>query len=94
MAVSQRLEGSAAQRKEDYGAISCAIQNIQLAAWAEGVGMQWSSGKIIALPPTYAVLGIDPAQEEIVGLLFFGYPAKVPTAPPRRPLAEVLRRLP
>ncbi len=94
VAVSQRLEGSAAQRKEDYGAISCAIQNIQLAAWAEGVGMQWSSGKIIALPQTYELLGIEPVKEEIVGLLFFGYPAKVPAPPPRRPLGEVLRRLP
>ena len=94
VAVSQRLEGSPAQRREDYAAIACAIQNIQLAAWAEGVGMQWSSGKIIVLPPTYAVLGIDPAAEELVGLLFFGHPAKVPAAPPRRPLADVLRRLP
>lgn len=91
---SQRLEGSPAQRKEDYGAISCAIQNVQLAAWAEGIGMQWSSGKIITLPETYEILSIDPAQEEIVGLLFFGYPSSVPAAQPRKPLAEVSRHLP
>ncbi len=91
--VSQKL-GAPAQRQEDYGAISCAIQNIQLAAWAEGLGMQWSSGKIIELPQTYEVAGIVPAQEEIVGVLFFGYPASVPPAQPRQPLAEVSRRLP
>lgn len=94
VAVSQHLSGSPAQRKEDYAAIACAIQNIQLAAWAEGVGMQWSSGKIIQLPATYAALAIDPAQEELVGLLFFGYPASIPAAQPREPLAEVSRRLP
>lgn len=94
VAVSQRLHGPPAQRREDYAAIACAIQNIQLAAWAEGVGMQWSSGKIIGLPQTYGTLGIDPAQEEIVGLLFFGYPASVPPAQARQPLAAVSRRLP
>ena len=94
VAVSQRLEGPPAQRREDYGAVACAVQNIQLAAWAEGIGMQWSSGKIITLPPTYELLGIDPAQEEIVGLLFFGYPANVPAAQARQPLAAVSRTLP
>ena len=94
VAVSQRLEGSPAQRREDYGAIACAIQNIQLAAWAGGLGMQWSSGKIIGRPETYEVLAIDPAREEIVGLLFFGFPASVPAAQARKPLAEVSRRLP
>ena len=94
VAVSQRLEGPPAQRREDYGAVACAVQNIQLAAWAEGIGMQWSSGKIITLPPTYELLGIDPAREEIVGLLFFGYPANVPAAQARQPLAAVSRTLP
>ena len=92
--VSQRLSGPAAQQREDYAAIACAIQNIQLAAWAGGVGMQWSSGKIIQLPQTYEVLGIDPGQEEIVGLLFFGYPASVPEPQPRQSLATVSRHLP
>ena len=93
VAVSQRL-GAPAQKQEDYGAISCAIQNIQLAAWAEGVGMQWSSGKIIQMPQTYAALGIETEREEIVGILFFGYPASVPPAQPRKRLEEVCKRLP
>ena len=91
--VSQTL-GAPGQRQEDYGAISCAIQNIQLAAWAEGLGMQWSSGKIIRWPRTYEISGVAAEREEIVGLLFFGYPASVPPAQPRRLLAEVSRRLP
>ena len=93
VAVSQRL-GDDAQQREDYAAIACAIQNIQLAAWAEGLGMQWSSGKIIHLPSVYELLGIDRAAEEIVGLLFFGFPARIPSAPPRKTLAEVARHLP
>jgi nitroreductase len=91
--VSQYL-GPPAQRQEDYGAIACAIQNIQLAAWGEGLGMQWSSGKLTQLPRTYELLSIRPDEEEIVGMLFFGYPASVPPAQARRPLSDVMRRLP
>lgn len=94
VAVSQRLAGDDTQRREDYGAVACAVQNIQLAAWADGLGMQWSSGKIIRLEAVYGLLGIDRQSEEIVGLLFFGYPARVPEAARRSPLAEVSRRLP
>ncbi len=94
VAVGQQLNGPPAQRREDYAAIACAIQNIQLAAWAEGVGMQWSSGKIIQLPQVYEVLAVDPAQEELVGMLFFGYPANVPAAQPRQGLSTMLRNLP
>jgi nitroreductase len=88
------LSGDAFQRREDYAAVCCAIQNIQLAAWAEGVGMQWSSGKQTEQPQTYTLLGIDPTAEEIAGFLYFGYPALVPPPPPRKPLSQVMRVLP
>jgi nitroreductase len=82
------------QRREDYAATCCAIQNIQLAAWTEGLGMQWHSGKQTQQAQTYDLLSIDPAAEEIAGFLFFGFPALVPPPAPRKPLAEVLRQLP
>ncbi|HLB75624.1 MAG TPA: nitroreductase, partial [Candidatus Dormibacteraeota bacterium] len=65
--------------------------NIQLAAWAEGVGMQLSTNALIHDPQTYTLLGIDPEQEGIMAFLYMGYPAEIPTRQ-RRPLAEVLRR--
>jgi nitroreductase len=92
--VTCLLNGDAFQRREDYAAVCCAVQNIQLAAWADGLGMQWSTGKPTQLPQTYQLLGIDPAAEEIAGFLYFGYPALVPAPAPRKPLAEVMRRLP
>jgi nitroreductase len=92
--VTTLLSSDALQRREDYAATCCAIQNIQLAAWAEWLGMQWSTGKQTQQPQTYSLLAIDPAAEEIVGFLYFGYPALVPAPAPRKPLAEVTRRLP
>lgn len=92
--VTMVLSGDAFQRREDYAATCCAIQNIGLAAWGEGVGMQWSTGKQTQQAETYTQLGIDPTTEEIVGFLYFGYPALIPTSASRKPLAEVMRRLP
>jgi nitroreductase len=92
--VSYILRGTEQDRKEDYAATCCAIQNIQLAAWAEGLGMQWSSNNMTRHPRTYALIGMDPAQEEIIAFLYFGYPAEVPPAVPRKMLADVERRLP
>lgn len=94
VAVTYLLSGDALQRREDYAATCCAIQNIQLAAWAEGLGMQWNTGKQTQQPQTYTLLGIDPADEEIAGFLYFGYPAIVPPSLRRKPLTEVMRRLP
>ena len=66
--------------REDYAAVACAIQNIQLAAWSEGLGMQWSSGAAACNPRTREIVGFDAEKESLVGLLFFGFPALVPSA--------------
>ncbi len=93
VAVTYLISSDAFQRREDYAATCCAIQNIQLAAWADGLGMQWSTGRTSQLPETITLLGIDAAAEEMAGLLYFGYPASVPPTSPRKPLQEVTRRL-
>jgi len=94
LAVTFRLSADQQQRTEDYAATCCAVQNIQLAAWGEGLGMQWSTGKLIRNPEVHALLKINTDEEEIAGLLYFGYPASVPAPFPRKPLSEVMRRLP
>src|SRR5687768_13179200 len=91
--VSCRQEGDDERRREDFAATCCAVQNVQLAAWAEGVGMQWSTNPLIRDPLTYELLGIDPEQEQIIGFLYAGYPAETPTQQ-RRPLHEVLKWTP
>ena len=90
VAVSCLQEGDEQARREDYAAACCAMQNVQLAAWAEGIGMQWSTGPITFEQGTYGLLGIDPEREYIIGFFYTGYPAEVPKAK-RKPLAEVLR---
>ena len=81
-------------RREDFAATACAVQNIQLAAWAEGIGVKWSTSGLIRDPLAYRLLDIDPAQYEIIGLLFIGYPAEIPVRDRKRPLSEVIRQVP
>lgn len=90
VAVSCQQEGDDQKRREDYAATCCAMQNVQLAAWNEGVGMQWSTGPITLERATYELLGVDPEREYIVGFFYIGYPDEVPS-PRRKPLDEVMR---
>ena len=92
-AVSCIQDGDEIRRREDYAATCCAMQNVQLAAWEEGIGMQWSTGQITREHSTYAMLDIDPAGEYIIGFFYLGYPAKIPQSK-RRPLQDFLRLTP
>ena len=59
IAVACLQDGDEIKNREDYAAACCAMQNVQLAAWAEGVGMQWSTGPITLEENTYNLLGVD-----------------------------------
>lgn len=90
--VSQTPEEDALRREEDYASVACAIQNIQLAAWALGLGSQWSTSSLIRDPEAMALAGI-PREERVVGLVFLGWPEEI-RGSRRKPLAHVLRRMP
>ena len=93
LAVSCLQEGDEQRRREDYAAACCAVQNIQLAAWDLGIGMQWSTGPIAMEQATYDLLGLDPDREGIIGFFYMGCPGEVPK-PKRKPLNEVIRWTP
>ena len=42
----QLQEGDEQRRREDYAAVCCAAQNVQLAAWAAGIGTKWSTSPV------------------------------------------------
>ncbi len=94
LVVSIRRHEDPQTAREDYASAACAIQNVHLALWAEGVASKWSSGKPTRHPETYAMFGIDHEREEIVGFVWAGIAAKVPPKPERPPLGELVRALP
>jgi nitroreductase len=94
LAVTCRLAGNPAQQVEDLAAVCAAMQNLQLAAWSEGIGSHWNTGKVTRLPETGALLGLSERSEQLVGFLYLGYPAQIPESPKRRPIQDFVRRLP
>ena len=94
LAVTCRLTESPAQQVEDLAAVCAAVQNLQLAAWGEGIGTHWNTGKVTRLPETSALLKLPERGEQLVGFLYLGYPAQVPEPPKRRPIQDFVRNLP
>ncbi|MBW7473371.1 nitroreductase [Paenibacillus oenotherae] len=77
------------QWEEDYAAVCCWIQNFQLAAWEEGIGVVWKTNPFIYDPRFRARTGVA-AGEKIVGLLHIGYPELIPEPRPRTDAAHYL----
>jgi nitroreductase len=71
---------------ENISAASAAIQNILLAAQAEGLGAKWRTGEWARDPKVKEFLGFSPDQH-IIAFIYLGYPEFVPE-PVQRPSFE------
>jgi len=68
--------------------LAAAIQNILLAAHAEGLGACWFCAPLFCQRTVRKVLRI-PRDVEPQALITIGYPAESPEPPPRKPLKEI-----
>jgi nitroreductase len=68
------------ESRENYAAVACAMQNLQLAALEYGLVSGWSTGGITRVPELQELLGADP-EWQLVGALYAGYPdpGSIPT---------------
>ena len=78
--------------ERDSGLIgaSLAIQNLLLAAHAEGLGASGMTGPLVAEADLKGILDI-PESWGIAALIPVGYPAEEPAPPSRKPLDKVVR---
>ncbi|MDX1348044.1 MAG: nitroreductase family protein [Thiomicrorhabdus chilensis] len=91
--VGQVLAQDRVVEKEDYAACASGIQNFQLMAWNQGIGVQWSTGPILQDPRTHDLLQTDPAKIELIGALYVGNrktDCGSVTNAKRKPLEEIL----
>lgn len=58
--------------EEDFAATSAMLQNLQLLAWNQDLGMVWKTPNHIYDPKFRAALGVE-GREKIVGVLNVGY---------------------
>lgn len=82
----------AREHTEDYEAVCCLMQNFQLAAWARGIGMTWSTNESIRNIPFARAMGIG-EDERIVGILHMGYVDKAPKGRARTAAEKKLQLL-
>lgn len=59
--------------QEDYAAASCALQNLLLAAQAEGLSAHTSTGVMVQYAGAKQYLGLEP-HDRIVAYVYLGYP--------------------
>ncbi len=69
--------------RENYASVCCAVQNISLAAVAEGLAVTWETGRTTRHPELGTALGAEP-DWLMVGALSIGVPDERLT-PPRTP---------
>lgn len=79
--------------QEDYAACCCAVQNLMLFLWEQGVGTKWSTGPVTRDERFYEQVWINSEMESVVGLIWYGYPVDIPQTV-RKPLPQVLTELP
>lgn len=78
------------REREDYAACCCAVQNLSLYLWAQGVGVKWTTGPVTRDPRLCERLGIPPTERFVVGLFWYGYPQEIPRQT-RRDVGEIVR---
>ena len=93
LVVTCKRSGDTVREQEDYAACCCAIQNMALFLWSHGVGMKWASGAVIRDPAFFELLDIDPEEEFVVGLFWYGYPAEIPESQ-RKGVESMIRVVP
>lgn len=74
--------------RENYATSCCAIQNMALAAVAEGLRLDWTTGGLTRIPGIAGILGADEAWT-MVGVVFVGKAAVLPNTE-RMPHSEVV----
>ncbi len=93
LVVTCRRSDDELREREDYASCCCAIQNLMLYLSEAGVASKWSTGAITRDARFFELLGVDPAQAFIVGLIFYGYPRITP-GQKRRDVGDITSELP
>jgi nitroreductase len=92
VAVLVREDPNPEIREEDYATAFMAIQNLSLAAVAEGLGTHVKTGAVMGEASLRDALGAGEDQR-VAAIVFLGRPADVPEPKPRAPASDRTRWL-
>jgi len=76
------------EKQSEYIAEACyMMQNLQLLAWERGIGMLWDTDELLYSPKLLETLSLK-QNEQMLGIIHYGYYAKVPRPRKRTPAAK------
>lgn len=76
--------------KEEYAAVSAAVQNMLIAAHALGLGAIWRTGEPCYHPEMQKLFQLSD-KGEVLGFIYMGYPNMNPPARKIKPVSEVTK---
>jgi nitroreductase len=85
--VVMKEERDSHKQEEDFAAVCCLMQNVQLLGWEQELGMIWSTMEFIYSPVFYEGIGVK-SGERVVGILHMGYFDKTPKPRTRTPAEQ------
>lgn len=77
---------------EEFAAVHAAVQNMLLAAHAQGLGAIWRTGKVCYSTEVKELFGLT-GQSEMVGFIYVGYPDMEKEGRRKKGLSEVTKWL-
>jgi len=89
MVVTADRSEDPALAREDYAAVCCAIHSMSLFLWSAGIGCKWTTGPVTRDERFFETLWIDPEREDVVGLIWYGYPDNIPDTA-RKPVDQII----
>ena len=84
--VGVKRDEDAQTAEEDYAAVSCAIQNIMLAARGRGLASFWRTPGVLSRPQVARILGV-PKKVRLIGVVHLGLPGEPFPPQPERSAA-------
>lgn len=74
--------------EEDYAAVCAFIQNAQLLAWEQGIGMLWTTSPYLHDAQFAVDIGLNERDYKLVSVLQVGYPSRIPQPKQRAPIDD------
>ncbi len=81
------------QLHEDYATLACSVQIMSMYLCQHGVASKWSTGGFGVDDKTYGILGLNPAEVSLEGVLLVGRAQVTPDRTERPDLSQFLRRV-
>ncbi|UNM97091.1 nitroreductase family protein [Ignatzschineria rhizosphaerae] len=78
---------------EDYATLSIALYIMMQSLTEDGIGSKWSTGSLLFKKEVYAIFGINPQEEVIEGMFWYGYPDKTPLPFPKQSYHDFVTEL-